>query len=61
MSSQSPITISQSPAPWGPYAAITVLLAALPADQLEHLVNVLNAAGLIGNLIRLHLGELDSR
>ncbi|MFJ8677254.1 hypothetical protein [Streptomyces sp. NPDC093589] len=53
----SAVSHSNEPAPWGPYAAIVIALAALPTEQLQHLEAVLVVAGSVGNLIRMHLGE----
>lgn len=59
MISQNPATTGHTnqPAPWGPYAALLLMLAMLPNEQLQHLEHVLAVAHGIGNLVRMHLGE----
>lgn len=47
------------PAPWGPYAAIALALAALPQDQLQQLAAVLALAEQLGRYLNYLLPNRD--
>ncbi|PBC72283.1 hypothetical protein SAMN05216511_7336 [Streptomyces sp. KS_16] len=59
MISQSSAATSHpnEPNQFGTYAALLIVLAALPPEQLQHLELVFGVAHSIGNLVRMHLGE----